>query len=153
MAIGISVVETPMPTEEEAIDAIYASRGFITNAAKALDVSRWTLYKLIKKSERLQGAIVHAREQTKDFAEGQLLKNIKDGKEASLIFYLKTQASDRGYTEKDKVNLYVQQEIGQLLSKLEQNLEPYEYERILSIIAGEGNSSGTASQLTIEAKA
>jgi hypothetical protein len=37
-----------------------------------------------------------------DFAESQLLKNIQNGKEASLIFFLKCRAKHRGYLEKEE---------------------------------------------------
>ena len=40
------------------------------------------------------------REGLKDFAEGKLMQQIDGGNITAIIFYLKTQAKDRGYIEK-----------------------------------------------------
>ena len=81
------------------IDAIEGSQGFITTVAGRIGCPRDTVYRYIKKYPTVAQAIQDERDKMKDFAEGQLFKNIKDGKETSLIFYLKTQAKDRGYIE------------------------------------------------------
>jgi hypothetical protein len=84
------------------LDALKLSGGLIRPAAEMLHCSRQTLYKRISKDQSLKDAVDDARESCLDLAEGQLLKNIKAGKEASLIFYLKTQGYKRGYTSKTK---------------------------------------------------
>ncbi|KKM24451.1 hypothetical protein LCGC14_1604980, partial [marine sediment metagenome] len=38
-----------------------------------------------------------------DFAESALFQNIKDRREASIIFYLKTKGKGRGYIEKQEI--------------------------------------------------
>ena len=38
-----------------------------------------------------------------DFAESALHDNIKNGKEASIIFYLKTKGKNRGYVERQEI--------------------------------------------------
>ena len=88
---------------EKAIKAIKDSRGFVTTIAKRLDCTRANVYKLIKKYPTVRQALEDERESMKDVAETQLFKNIEDGKEVSLIFYLKTQAKDRGYIEKQQI--------------------------------------------------
>lgn len=85
---------------KKAIAAIKQSQGFVTTAAKKLGISRTQLYNIINKYPTVKEALIDAREEMKDFAEAQLFKNIKDGKETSLIFYLKTQAKERGYVER-----------------------------------------------------
>jgi len=90
-------------TASEAAQAIRNQKGFITQAAKQLGISRQHLYTLINNHPTVKEALTDAREEMKDFAEGKLIQNIKEGKETSLIFYLKTQAKDRGYVERAEV--------------------------------------------------
>ena len=92
------------PPVAVAAQAIKDSNGFITHAAAKLDISRTTLHAMINQYATLREAVTDAREAMKDFAENKLFSNIKDGKETSLIFYLKTQAKDRGYVERQEVS-------------------------------------------------
>jgi hypothetical protein len=87
---------------QEAINAIKKSSGFVSHAAAALGISRSQLYNIINRHPTVREALIDAREATKDFAESKLLGNIKAGKEASIFFYLKTQAKDRGYIERQE---------------------------------------------------
>lgn len=89
---------------KKAIVAIKQSQGFVTTAAKKLGISRTQLYNIINKHSTVKEALIDAREEMKDFAEAQLFKNIRDGKETSLIFYLKTQAKERGYVERQEIS-------------------------------------------------
>lgn len=91
-------------TASEAATAIKDAKGFVTTAAKHLGISRTQLYRLINAHPTVKEALDDAREEMKDFAEAQLFKNIRDGKETSLIFYLKTQAKDRGYIERQELD-------------------------------------------------
>ena len=90
-------------TAEQMIEAIQGSQGFVTTIAKKIGCPRSTVYRYIKNYATVAQAIQDERDKMKDFAEGQLFKNIQDGKETSLIFYLKTQAKDRGYVERQEV--------------------------------------------------
>ena len=91
------------PSLKDAIIAIKEANGFITHAASKLGTSRTTLHAMINQHAKLREAVEDAREAMKDFAENKLFSNIKEGKETSLIFYLKTQAKDRGYVERQEV--------------------------------------------------
>lgn len=77
----------------------------IKQASESLKITRQCLYNWIEVDEELQNAQREAKESTYDFAEGKLLTNIKDGKETSLIFFLKTQCKKRGYVEKSELNV------------------------------------------------
>ena len=92
------------PKVADAIIAIKEANGFISHAASRLGTSRTTLHDMINKSPKLKEAVADAREAMRDFAENKLFQNIKDGKETSLIFYLKTQAKDRGYVERQEIS-------------------------------------------------
>lgn len=67
-----------------------------------MKVSRRAVYDWLTDEERKQ-FMAEGREIWIDEAEEVLMKNIKDQKETSLIFFLKTQAKSRGYGEKEEV--------------------------------------------------
>lgn len=90
-------------TLEEALAATKDSKGLVTIIAKRLGLSRTQVYNLRKKWATLDSAIEDERESMKDFTEGKLYENISKGKEASIFFYLKTQAKDRGYVERKEL--------------------------------------------------
>ena len=87
-------------TAQEAIDAIQGSGGFVTVGAARLGVTRKTVYSLRKKFATVAEALEDERERQKDFAEGKLQEQIKAGNMTAIIFYLKTQAKNRGYVER-----------------------------------------------------
>lgn len=130
--------------------ALRDSKGFVSQAASALGVSRTTLYVYINDSPTLQRVLEEEREASKDFAESKLLKNIEEGKETSLIFFLKTQAADRGYVDKQKVEVLVRNELEAALDALQEGLTIEEYERVLYVLS-RGDSPEAAKLLTIEA--
>lgn len=78
--------------------------GNLTKAAEALEIQRATLYKWIEIEPSLREAVEEGREARLDAAEEQLAKNWDDGKEASLIFFLKTQGRKRGYSQDNEGN-------------------------------------------------
>ena len=82
---------------KEAAQAIRDAKGFVTIAARRLNITREHLYTLIKRHPTVKEALTDAREEMKDFSEGKLFSNINEGKEASIFFHLKYQARDRGY--------------------------------------------------------
>lgn len=91
-------------TKKALIEEIHKYNGNISAVARAFDKSRKWIYQYIKElNPELWEEVIQAREAMKDSAESQLYKNILNGKEASLIFYLKTQAKDRGYIERQEI--------------------------------------------------
>ncbi len=86
----------------QAAAAIRKNDGFVSYAAKDLGITREHLYVLIRRHPTVKAALNDARESMKDLAEKKLRENIESKKEASIFFYLKTQAKDRGYGEKEK---------------------------------------------------
>lgn len=87
-------------TVEQITDAIIKKVGNITEVAKALGVSRQSIYYHISQHPELQQATVDAREIFIDVAETALLKLVKRGNTAAVIFALKTQGKSRGYVER-----------------------------------------------------
>ena len=74
--------------------------GNVSIAAKRLGIHRATLHTAIQKDPVVLDGWAEGHHSRADMAESQLDKNILAGKEASLIFYLKTQCKDRGYVER-----------------------------------------------------
>lgn len=93
------------PSNEEIIELIRKNAGLMTPTAKAIGVSRSTLWKWIKDDEQLQEAVMDAKEAMIDFAESQLFQSLKEGNVAAIFFYLKTQAKSRGYIERSEVDM------------------------------------------------
>lgn len=72
--------------------------GNVAVACAACGISRVTHYSWVK-NEKFAAAVLDISEVALDFVEGHLMKNIKEGKETSTIFYLKTKGKKRGYIE------------------------------------------------------
>ncbi|MHC1623470.1 MAG: hypothetical protein ACXQTR_02625 [Candidatus Methanospirareceae archaeon] len=87
-------------TAKKIIQAIKESKGFLTMAASRAGVSYKTVCRYVRDFPSVREAVEEARASMKDFAEGKLFKAIDEGNITAIIFYLKTQAKDRGYSEK-----------------------------------------------------
>ena len=90
-------------TAEEVAAAVYEAKGLASIAAKRLGCNASTVRNYAAKYPTVRDAIVQAREDLKDFAESKLLRRIDDDDLTAIIFFLKTQAKDRGYVERAEV--------------------------------------------------
>ena len=72
----------------------------ISQAAKVVGINRRSFYNWCESDKKFEEEVMDVRESIIDFAETALIKNIKEGKETSLIFYLKTKGKERGYVER-----------------------------------------------------
>jgi biotin synthase-related radical SAM superfamily protein len=84
--------------------------GIVTPACKEVGVSRQLYYVYYNSDEDFRKAVDEINEVTLDFAETQLLKNIKSGSERSILFYMKYKARSRGYTEELNINANIKME-------------------------------------------
>jgi len=89
-------------TAQKFLNAIPGSGGFITTIADRVGCTRQTVYNGMKRYPTVKQAILDEKDQLKDMAENELLRQIKDGNTTATIFYLKTQAKDRGYVERQE---------------------------------------------------
>ncbi len=105
-------------TAAECIAAARKSRGFVVTIAKNLACSRVHVYRMQKKYPTFAQAIKDEREELKDLAEGKLLQRIQAGNMTAIIFYLKTQAQDRGYIERQQFELDPSDKFEKLLREL-----------------------------------
>ena len=94
-----------LPTKKETtktriIKALTESSGFITVAAARAGVTYTTMKRYMIEYPTVRIAAQECKERLLDLAESQLLKNIKEGDNTAIIFYLKTQGKHRGYVER-----------------------------------------------------
>ena len=90
-------------TAARMIDAIEEAHGFISKACAILHCSRQHFYTKLKDYPTVQQAIDEIRNKRTDFVESKMLDLINDGNPTMIIFYLKTQAKDRGYVERQEL--------------------------------------------------
>ena len=92
--------------KEKLLEALKETQGLIYHACKkAGNISRSTYYRYVKEDKEFAKAVEEIKEAQIDYVEGQLIKNISKGKEASTIFYLKSKAKHRGYAEKSNLDI------------------------------------------------
>ena len=87
-------------TDEQIADEIWEQRGLMSQAARALGMSRQHLYARLVKNPSLKSIVAEARELQKDRTESKLFAAIEAGEAWAICFYLKTQTKDRGYIER-----------------------------------------------------
>jgi hypothetical protein len=90
-------------TAASMIDAVERSRGFVSEACRLLRCSRKHFYAKLKDFPTVQQALEDEREKRHDWVESKMLKGIEAEVPALIIFYLKTQCRDRGYSERVEV--------------------------------------------------
>jgi hypothetical protein len=88
------------PSHEELLAAIDDLHGNVAAIARRYRLSRRTIKRRCDRSPSLREALEDARETMKDNAESSLYSRILSGDITAIIFYLKTQAKDRGYIER-----------------------------------------------------
>ena len=90
--------------------ALYSSFGNISEAIRLLEkedisVSRQSHYRWLEEDEEYAEAVSSAQDRTLDKVEKALQKQIENGSVQATIFYLKTKGKDRGFTEKQEIDL------------------------------------------------
>lgn len=87
---------------EEIAELLPKKNGNFAAIARALGVSRGTIQNRVKSSARLKRLTEDAREGMKDNAESSLYAAVLAGNVTACIFFLKCQAKDRGYVERQE---------------------------------------------------
>lgn len=91
--------------KKQLLKALEKSMGIVTNACKIVKLDRSTFYRYYNEDEQFASDVDSMQDYVLDFAESKLLENIKDKKETSIIFYLKTKGKKRGYIEKTETDI------------------------------------------------
>lgn len=90
-------------TAERVIKQLKESYGNISRAADALRTSRKTLHAYINEHPTVKDALHDIREAGKDRGE-MMLQSRMAHSDTLLIFFLKTQAHDRGYGDRSQIS-------------------------------------------------
>lgn len=99
-----STVQNRIAASKEAfLTQLENSFGLVATTCRKAGISRSTYYKWRKEDTDFANKADEVRELQKDAVEALILKKMKDGDTAMLIFYAKTQMKDRGYVERTEV--------------------------------------------------
>ena len=94
------------PTLKRAmLEALDKSLGIVSTAAKVAGIDRSTHYLWLREDPEYKAAVDQIQESVIDFAESHLYKLIKEGNPAANIFYLKTKGKNRGYIERQEIEV------------------------------------------------
>ena len=91
--------------KKAAVTVYKNSLGNVSVTCEKLGIGRKTFYEWLKNDEKFKEQIDEIDQKNIDFAETALMKNINAGKEASIFFFLKCKAKDRGYVEKSEIDV------------------------------------------------
>ncbi len=90
----------------ETVEAkLHEYSGNLAAVARSFGVTRQAVHDFVRKRPALLAAANDVREGMKDNAESSLTKAVLKGEAWAVCFYLKTQAKDRGYTEKSELDV------------------------------------------------
>ncbi len=90
-------------TLDECIQALEVKLGFVTEAAKALNISYQALSKRIKKNKKLRDALDAINERKLDFSESKLQDLVKKNNLGAICFHLKCKGKHRGWVERTEL--------------------------------------------------
>jgi len=108
----------PLPNKinthkKELLEALAKSKGIVSTACESVGLSRTTFYDYVNTDPEFAQAVDDINEKSIDFVESKLFEKItgvtvqtgdniyeQPPSDTAIIFYLKTQAKDRGYVEK-----------------------------------------------------
>lgn len=89
--------------KETFIEVFFKKNANISETCKSIGISRQCFYNWKNDDDEFAEQVHEIQESMIDFAESKLLENIKDNKETSIIFFLKTKGKSRGYTERQEI--------------------------------------------------
>lgn len=92
-------------TKKRMIQALEKNLGIVSAAAENTGIHRSTHYAWYKEDEDYRKEVDSINNICLDFAESKLFENIKKNRETSIIFYLKTRGKERGYIERQEVDM------------------------------------------------
>lgn len=93
------------PKKAQMLKALEESLGVVTVACKKVGLERCTHYNWMNADPEYKRNVEAIGEVVLDFAESHLHKRIKDGSDSALIFLLKCKGKQRGYIEKQEIDM------------------------------------------------
>lgn len=88
--------------KEQALALFKSAASNVSYTCDSMGITRKCWYDWRKEDEAFDAKVLEIEQRNIDFAESQMMRNIKAGKETSLIFFLLNRAPDRW---KDKRNI------------------------------------------------
>tara|TARA_R100000951_G_C2618623_1_gene173679 strand:+ start:194 stop:556 length:363 start_codon:yes stop_codon:yes gene_type:complete len=85
------------------IEALEKTMGIVSPACKLVDIHRATHYRWLNEDPEYKKEVLDIENVALDFAESKLVENIRDKKESSIFFYLKTKGKKRGFVERQEI--------------------------------------------------
>ena len=85
------------------LSTLKKSSGIVSFACEQANVSRQSYYDWIAKDPKFKQACDDIREVADDHIEHALMKKIRDGDTAAIIFSCKTRLKNRGYSERQEI--------------------------------------------------
>jgi hypothetical protein len=85
--------------KQNLLAALRETRGIVSVACARAGVARRTFYNWLDTDKDFKLSVEDVNEEAVDYVEGKLLERIDEGKERSIIFFLKTRGKKRGYKE------------------------------------------------------
>ena len=102
--LATTTEERQTKSKAQFLESLKLKFGNATEAAKAIGITRQAAYLWRRDDAVFAAEWDDILEGLKDFAESKLLLNISRGKEASIFFFLKCRAKERGYIERMDIN-------------------------------------------------
>jgi predicted secreted protein len=99
------MAKTRRYTAQQVIDALHEAKGYVSKTASLLRCDPSTVYEYAKAYATVQKAWDAIREARHDSVESALAGRIAAGDTTAIIFYLKTQCKQRGYVERQEVDV------------------------------------------------
>lgn len=93
------VLAKQIAAKKKLLEALERTLGIVTPACKEAGVSRDTFYKYYREDPVFKEQVDELENLTLDYVESQLFKQIKDGSERSILFYMKYKGKKRGYND------------------------------------------------------
>lgn len=89
--------------KKEFLEALRKTMGNVSKACEKVGVSRQTFYNWKENDPEFLDGCLNVKASAIDMTESALLKQITEGNTTAIIFYLKTQAKDRGYGDQTQI--------------------------------------------------
>ena len=90
------------PKKKRFLEALREAKGNISLACEIVGINRSTYYRWLK-NEKFKNEVEKINEEAIEFVENKLMERIEKGDLGAIIFFLKTKAKHRGWSEKIEV--------------------------------------------------
>lgn len=85
--------------KKKLLEALERTLGIVTPACKEVGISRNQFYNYYNTDPEFKEKVDELENLTLDFVESQLFKQIREGSERSILFYMKYKGRKRGYND------------------------------------------------------